>query len=229
MFLPVDGGQYDIKEMVLRFLLTAGCFVIMAGCLNGCGSRDVVMREIALDGTVEVSSVFAEEETGRDGASSQENGGQEGTEAGTLYVHVCGEVRNPGVYQVPEGSRVYELVDLAGGFTENADGSYVNQAAAVTDGEKIRIPSVQEALQSAEKEIQPPQGNTGESGESLVNLNTGTEQELCTLPGIGKGKAAAIMEYRERNGGFQKPEDILKVDGIKEGTYHKLKDRITVK
>lgn len=161
----------------------------------------------------------------------------------TICVHVCGAVKNPDVYELPAGSRVYEAVKMAGGFTEEADEGYVNQAQALSDGVKLVIPTVGQTQVSAQEELEGRIGvvgttetETGAGGISTaaevsagrININTATQEQLCEIPGIGATRAAAIVSYRQEHGGFTKIEDIMNVSGIKEGTYVKIKDSITV-
>ena len=162
-----------------------------------------------------------------------------------IYVHICGAVVNPGVYELEAGSRVFEGINAAGGFSETACEDYVNQAGQLSDGERLVIPTVEEVEQAKEDgtyQVLWAAGttdkgtlDTGEdkadssgSGDGLVNINTATESELGNVKGIGAGKAAAIVQYRQENGNFASTEDIMKVSGIKEGTYEKIKDKITV-
>lgn len=147
---------------------------------------------------------------------------QEQTKEDTLcYVYICGEVKLPGVYQVEEGARLYQVVEMAGGLLETAALNYLNLAESVTDGQKIVVPTIDEAnaLVIAEEE----------KSNGLVNINTANEDTLTTLPGIGASKAKNIINYRESKGGFQTIEELMEIDGIKEGVFHKVKDLITVK
>lgn len=172
------------------------------------------------------------------------------TEPDVIWVHVCGAVQRPGVYELQAGSRVYEAVQAAGGFTAEAERDYVNQAQKLSDGVKLVIPTAEEAgiaLEGeplAEKTQKDPGAQIGiigetffagadsagqaEDGNGRININTASETQLCEIPGIGKTRAAAIAAYREAHGAFQKPEDIMKVNGIKEGMYEKIKDSISV-
>ena len=161
-----------------------------------------------------------------------------------LYVHVCGAVQNPGVYELPSGSRVYEAVESAGGFAENADEDYVNQAQVVQDGAKIVIPTIPEvaALLSGEQTkvsygiLQEDSVNSRgnnvaaeiNTDSGLLNLNTATRSELCALPGIGETKADAIIAYRTKIGVFTSKEQVMEIEGIKDGLYSKIKDKICV-
>ena len=155
----------------------------------------------------------------------------ENSEKSGVYVYICGEVAAPGVYELSEDSRIYEAVDAAGGFTENAARECVNLASKVSDGMQITIYNKEEAASlpaggpSAGKNS--GQDQMSESS-SLVNMNTATKEELMTLKGIGEAKAEDIIRYREKSGGFKKIEDIMKISGIKEAGFQKIKDNITV-
>ncbi|HCT92114.1 MAG TPA: hypothetical protein DF613_12175 [Lachnospiraceae bacterium] len=149
-----------------------------------------------------------------------------------LYVYVCGEVAHPGVYRLPGGARVYEALDMAGGLTEAAEDTALNQARLLEDGEEIRIPAQGEAGEPGETGgvSENTEGVVREPGESgRVNINTADAAQLATLTGIGPSRAEAIIAWREANGGFTAPEDLKKVDGIADKTFDKLKDEITVR
>ena len=152
------------------------------------------------------------------------------SEKSGIYVYICGEVINPGVYELSGDSRIYEAVDAAGGFTENAARECVNLASKVSDGMQITIYNREEAasLQADSASVGGNAGKSGTSGSGLVNLNTATKEELMTLKGIGESKAEDIIRYREKSGGFKKIEDIMKISGIKENGFQKIKDSITV-
>ena len=124
-----------------------------------------------------------------------------------IYVYICGHVNSPGVVKCLKGTRLYEAVAMAGGADDLADMSAVNLAALVADGERIYIE---------------------EQTEGIVNINKATESELMTLPGIGSSRAADIVRYRTDNGRFQTIEDIMKVSGIKEAAFNKIKNYICV-
>jgi competence protein ComEA len=142
------------------------------------------------------------------------------------YVHICGEVVSPGVYELEEGSRIFQAVAVAGGFTENAAADSLNMAEPVKDGMKIQVPDREEAKRLLDQGANVP-GSSPE-GRRKVNLNTADKDELMTLRGVGAAKADDIIRYRESHGGFQKIEDIMKISGIKEAAFQKIKDDITV-
>ena len=160
-----------------------------------------------------------------------------------LYIHVCGEVAAPGVYELPAGSRMYEAVEKAGGMTSEAAQEYVNLAQAIEDGQQLRIPSREEVrkYQETGKDVSGLLGAGGAAGNgsvsssqksgssaALINLNTASKEELMTLNSIGAARAEAILSYREQKGGFRTIEDIMKVPGIKNAAFQKIKDKITV-
>lgn len=159
----------------------------------------------------------------------EESTEKESTEEKTIMVFVCGEVNSPGVYEMDSDARVCDAILMAGDFTGDADIDYLNQAAGLTDGQQLYVPSEEEtAAGISEGNTVDPGGNGNLSGNGLVNINTASLQELKTLPGIGDVKAGAIISYREQNGKFTSTEDIKQVDGIKSGLYDSIKDMITV-
>lgn len=170
------------------------------------------------------------------GAADSGAYGKEQMAEALCYVHICGEVVKPGVYELPEGSRIFEAVEKAGGFTKEAASSYLNLAQEIADGMKIVVPS--EAQLPAETEGAPGDGygvfpGTGETAaaqapDGKVNINTAGKEELMTLKGIGEARAEDIIRYREQNGPFQTIEDIMKVSGIKNAAFEKIKDDIIV-
>lgn len=153
-------------------------------------------------------------------------------------VHVCGAVKSPGVYFMEPDARVYQAVEKAGGFEPEADKDYLNLADALFDGMKIYVPTRAEVEAGGEirwkepgssgRETPEKSGSKEQGGSFLININTADEAELCTLPGVGSSKAKSIIAYREKNGAYRKIEDIMNVEGIKDGVFQKIKDSITV-
>lgn len=136
-----------------------------------------------------------------------------------ILVYVCGAVTEPGVVEVDEDARVVDAISMVGGFTREADRTYINMAAKLQDGEKIYVPTVAEVIS----------WNEEKSSEKLIDINTADKETLCKLSGIGESKAMDIINYREKEGPFQKKEDLMKVPGIKQNLYEKLEDCIVVK
>lgn len=175
-----------------------------------------------------------------DGDNEAENAAPEGQskenpqtpEPRILYIHVCGEVAAPGVYELP-----------AGRMTSEAAQESVNLAQAIEDGQQLRIPSREEIrkYQETGKDVSGLLGAGGAAGNgsesasqksgssaALINLNTASKEELMTLNGIGAARAEAILSYRDQRGGFRTIEDIMKVPGIKNAAFQKIKDKIIV-
>ena len=201
--------------------LAGVCF--LCSFFVGCGDAAVLYSsengvEDGLPG--EDSSAGASGGSEAAGSGKAEGEASENTAVKALFVYVCGEVKAPGVYELSEGSRIVDAVEAAGGMTEAASGTYLNLAEPVSDGQKIEVPSKAEAAQMEEREQEAQSG--------LVNLNTASAEELMTLTGIGESKADALLSYRAEHGGFEKPEDLMEIPGIKEGVFQKIKDQVTV-
>ena len=145
-----------------------------------------------------------------------------------ISVYICGAVEHAGVYELEPDSRVYQVIDLAGGFTQDAAADQINQAEKVNDGQMIRIDTQEEAQQKKEGNLSQEEQSDAAPSDGRVNINTATREELMTLPGIGASKAESIIKYRETNGAFQKIEDIMQITGIKEGVFQKIRESITI-
>lgn len=227
-----------------KVLKTTVFFLLPVLILTACTGKQDIAFELEEQGkTQEAEYVPDAEKTADEGNAAAEEVITV-KEPVVIYVHICGAVVNPGVYELDAGSRVFEGVEAAGGFSEEACEDYVNQAEMLQDGQRLLIPTLEEAeaVQDADfyheswriDALEAEQSAAGESAsvgnaDGLVNINTADESELSSIDGIGAGKAAAIVKYRQENGNFQSIQDIMKVSGIKEGTYEKIKDKITVK
>lgn len=138
------------------------------------------------------------------------------------YVDIKGEVKEPGVYKLKEGSRVIDAINAAGGLKENADTYSVNLSKKITDEMVIIVPSSVENTTVNNNVTQNTKNNI------LVNINTATTKELLSITGIGESKASNIVKYREENGNFSSIEDIKNVSGIGDSLFEKIKKYITV-
>ena len=150
-----------------------------------------------------------------------------------IIVHIAGEVKNPGVFEVCEGDRISNIIELAGGITDTANMGKVNLAYKVSDGQKIYIPSKNDVI--GQNEILSMDGgeNVIVDGDkfnynSKVNINTATQTELESLTGIGPSIAAKIIKYRIDNGRFKTIEEIKNVTGVGEEKYKNIEDEICV-
>lgn len=175
---------------------------------SGCGSYNAEI-------TWEIEESSVSEEADMESAKTPE-------EADMICVYVGGAVSDSGVYLLPQGSRLYEAIEAAGGMTEGADPYYLNQAKVLEDAEQIIVLTTQEVQERKEQIRQQAE----ESG--LVNINTADVSQLMQLNGIGQSRAEAIVAYRKQCGQFKQIEDIQQVTGIKAGLYEKIKDKITV-
>ena len=148
---------------------------------------------------------------------------EENPERKKVFVYVCGEVQASGVYELEQDSRVFEAIAKAGGLTENAAAEAVNQARVVVDGEQIYVPSLDEVkVAGVVSEV------TERTDDGKININTAEKEELMTLTGVGEAKAQSIIAYREEHGGFQSIEELMQIEGIKEGVFNKIKEDITI-
>ena len=200
--------MFSIRFFKTKYAGLIGMFFSLVMFMTGCQRKDEAIVLIPSgEDVAEFPSLEAVEQAAEPAGSSVTVQEPAKAEPQMIYVYVCGAVRDPGVVEVPEGSRAEEALRLVGGMTAEADPFYVNLAETVTDGQKLYFPTLE---------------------EGLVNINTAPAEELCALPGIGASRAADIVRYREQNGAFQTKEDIMKVPGIKQNAYDKLCDKITV-
>ena len=188
-----------------KVIIMAAVLLLLAGCSKEAEKEQVQLAEV-------------KEDTSQDAETEDTEEKQE-----AIYVHVCGEVVNPGVYRLHTGSRIYEALEAAGGLSDEASAEALNQAEQIEDGQQIYVPSREEKEQQI---LENQSADPEEDGK--VNLNTASKEQLKTLNGIGEAKATAIIQYREEHGGFQKIEELMEVEGIKESTFQKIMDQIKI-
>ena len=148
-----------------------------------------------------------------------------------IIIHITGAVKNQGIVEIKEGARISDVINSAGGTTDEADLNKINLAYEVEDGQKIYVPSVNDKVdvesvtqEAGENVIE---NNKGKNGK--VNINTASQTELETLSGVGPSTALKIINYREENGSYEKIEDIKNIPGIGDSKFDSLKDNICVK
>lgn len=202
----------------VRYLAGA---ILLSLFLSGCADN----REISFEQATEHFSSETQEEL-------SEKSSEKETLPSFLYVDVAGAVNKPGVVKLPGGSRVYEAIEQAGGFREEAKQDSVNQAAFLEDGQQLYIYTEEEyenfSRQPGGADASAEAADGTFSADGKININQASEAELMTLPGIGEAKAADILRYREENGRFEQIEDIMNISGIKEAVFSKIKDKIMV-
>jgi len=218
------------KDKIIKISIILIIF-ILCGCLYSCkdSEKTVVSLEEQTQGAKDETESKPTSDVETDAKSSASNNieAEKETESKKLIcVYICGEVQTPGVYQVEEGARMYQVVELAGGILETGAQNYLNLAESVTDGQKVVVPTIEEASQLETVQVD---STKEESSSKYININTADEATLDSLPGIGASKAKNIIAYRESNGGFKSVEELMQIEGIKEGVYNKIKDMITVK
>lgn len=193
--------------VVLLALAVAALLVVR---MIGSGSNVVVIDSDSTgDDSIEASGIA---------------GAVDGEEESTIFVHVTGSVATPGLYELPEGARVAEAVQAAGGFAENAATEALNLARVLFDGEQVSVPSLES--------LAPPQpGSSGGSPQAtngLVNINTADVTELDAITGVGPSTAEKIVADREENGPFATIEDLKRVSGIGDKKFEAMRDEICV-
>lgn len=192
----------------------------------------------------EISSEKASE-TANDGENSEvaeESDKEKETQGGgKIFIDIAGEVKNPGVYEVTSDSRIFEAIEKAGGLTEKADTTNVNQAETVKDGQKISIPKKGATAQSSggsggepSQTTSAPASNaqnsagTDPASGAKININSADSSQLQTISGIGPSTAEKIIRYRTLKGAFKSIDDLKKVNGIGDKKLEKLRPYVTI-
>ncbi|MDO5100244.1 MAG: helix-hairpin-helix domain-containing protein [Eubacteriales bacterium] len=230
---------------IKAWLLCLAMLTVAIGWLTACGHPELTLSS---EGSVSlpIAEKIEEEQQGADGNTKKTK--QEVPKETALsttdswYVQVSGAVLHPGVYQVAPDSRVFQLIELAGGLTAEAEAAAINQAVRLRDGQQLYVPTRDEVAArgaGATLDAVTAEGGTAllengngaadpGAGSGRININTATAEQLCTLPGIGEAKAADIIAYRTQNGGFTDPTQLMEIAGIKKGVYENIKDRIDI-
>lgn len=217
----IRGNKYIFIPMLLCVAVT-----ILYGCTDK--SSTVIYPVENTERTTEESGV-----KNLDSADSEvmDKEISETTEICEVYVQICGEVKMPGVYKTSSDMRIFQVIELAGGVTEDADISAVNMARPVVDEMNIYIPAAGEAVLQEMSDIDldsEQQTANGNFDNKKININTASKEELMTLNGIGEIKSEAIISYRQEIGRFTDISQIMNISGIKEAAFNKIKDYITV-
>ena len=220
--------QKEIRRIPLFFLVLLS--VMCTGSLTGCrvGNPQGQTELVPLN----------RNDTDSDKPDTAINSGQKEQQTDReklqiCYVHVCGAVNQPGVYELTADSRLFKAIQMAGGLTEEAADQTLNQAEVIEDGSKIYVPTKEEVKAGMDNggtlvQNEDNAEKAGSTSDGKIDINTAAKNELMTLSGIGEAKADAIVRYREEHGAFQKIEDLMEVEGIKEGVFQKVKDQIKI-
>ena len=228
MITYVKNHQEILKKIMLPAVVIAALIVFW---IFG-GEEELVLEDAA---SLESQTEAAD--------NSEIDSAGTGETAGDIYVDIGGEVNQPGVYRIPAGTRLFQVIEEAGGLKETADTDSINQAEAVSDGQKIIIGSRDETspYYTGTGWTLSSSGKTSDTGASAatgavrqtgdgfkVNLNRATLEDLQLIPGVGPSTAQKILDYRNTNGNFKSASDLKKISGIGEKTYDNLKDYIEV-
>ena len=206
--------KYLKRERVLVTLL--GCCVLLVSVVLFLSFGNYPEKE-----SEEQELLFFEEE--EEGQQGEEKQSEQAEGESFVVIDVKGAVHTPGVYELPIGSRMFEVIDQAGGFLEEADEVQINLATVLEDEVMVYVPRVGEEITN----ISPSTIEGKTDGKVLINRASASELEA--LPGIGPSKAAAIVTYREEQGEFKQVEDLLQVSGIGQKSVEQLKEHISFK
>lgn len=229
--------------VVLLFIGIAGVIFVFSGG----GNEDSTGLEIVEDisdnksgSIVDIKSSTAETDKDSQKEAKSDNLKKEGLQGNEklkenqkIFIHICGAVKNEGVYQVEADARVVDVIRAAGGLTKEAASSGINQAKQLEDGMQVYVPTKKEVSKTGtqipglQKEDLQNSASVN-SQNSAININTATKEELMKLKGVGEAKAVLIITYRENNGGFKEITDLMKIKGIKQKFFDKIKDNICV-
>ena len=226
-------NEYQIRNIIRCVLWGTLIVVVLSACgkstsayleaEQGSECSTQLQTESQMQDTQQEEAVVSKDNQALSEAESSAKGDK------LIYVYICGSVKNAGVYALPEGSRLIDLFHKAGGLTKQAAMEYWNQAQILEDGQMYYVPTKEEAkaYQISVSDQYEGAQNSDVSDEK-ININTASKEQLMQIPGIGEAKAQAILAYREREGAFSCIEDVMQVEGIKDGVFEKIKNYIKV-
>ncbi|WP_346937975.1 helix-hairpin-helix domain-containing protein [uncultured Clostridium sp.] len=162
---------------------------------------------------------------------NKESENQENVDNGKIVVDIKGAVKNPKEYELKEGSRIRDLIEIAGGLTAEADEEKIYFSKILEDEQCIKIYKIGEEVLDSEIEAQGQQekGTGTVDSKGMININKATVEELMTIPGIGQTKAQSIVDYRNENGKFKSVDELTNITGIGAKTLEKLRDKVDIK
>ena len=207
------------KKTILKNGVRCLLFVLTMVCIGGCSKKT--------ESYIDTDMVQSKETETQSQQTFEEKDETETQQTSSVCVYICGSVKEPGVYFLEEGSRVCDVLEIAGGFTEEAATDYWNQARVLVDGEMLYVPTKEEAAEQAVPDMSKNSGISKET-EEKININTASKEELMKIPTVGETRAESIIAYRKKHGAFSEISDIKQVSGIKDGVFDKIKDYIVV-
>ena len=212
-------------KKILYFItvLTMAVFILTA-----CRKNDATVYFASENTQADHDEDISHRSTENSDTSVKESSSENEDQAAEVVVYVCGEVNDPGVYHLPNKSRVCDAIESAGGMTDDAGRDFWNLASEVYDGQMIYVPTKEEVESGSVPKSDTENTDVSSGDSSKININTASKEELMTLAGIGESKADNIIKYRQENGSFSAVEDLTNVSGIGESIFNKIKDSITV-
>ena len=212
-------------KKILYFItvLTMAVFILTA-----CRKNDATVYFASENTQADHDEDVSYQSTENSDTSVKESSSENEDQAAEVVVYVCGEVNDPGVYHLPNKSRVCDAIESAGGMTDDAGRDFWNLASEVYDGQMIYVPTKEEVESGSVPKPDTENAGVSSGDSSKININTASKEELMTLAGIGENKADNIIKYRQENGCFSAVEDLTNVSGIGESIFNKIKDSITV-
>lgn len=230
--LFIKDNRDFIKKIAFPFVVILA--VIFFWIYGSGGGGDVVVKSDSSDTAVAVQSETDAVSSDLNGSAddSQQSKGTGNNEVplqneDVIYVDICGEVKSPGVYELKGNTRLFQLIEMAGGLTEEADSISINRASVLVDGQKVIIKSTDNEKNETTYQFSDYTPST-DTNDSKININTADSIGLQDIPGIGPSKALSIVSYREEHGPYKKIDDIVNVSGIGDRTFDNIKDYITV-
>lgn len=206
--------------------------VLLLG-LCGCGVETDSLEALLAESQMTAQSAASGQDGNKAQRTNKEQDGimeQSEDQNQTLWVHICGYIKRPGIYEMPTDARLYDVLMAAGGFLDGANENALNLADYLKDGSKIYVPGLSATnTEGAAEDTENSQWESeSEEEDARININTASGRLLETIPGIGPAKAQEIMTYRKENGPFETIEEIKEVAGIKDALFEKIKAFITV-
>ncbi|AEB06935.1 competence protein ComEA helix-hairpin-helix repeat protein [Coriobacterium glomerans PW2] len=228
--------RFGRRPLIAAAIAILVIVAVIVGAMQANGRAVSIERDVRSDTGSTARGSRGRDESGsgkrdRNGrAAGSKDSDDQQTETQQLVVDVSGAVMAPAVVQLVSGARVADAIAAAGGLSSDADVSALNRAAKVSDGDKIYVPRQGEqgapAAPAGQKAGSNSGGRAASGASSLVNINTATAEELDALPGVGPSTAQAIIDDRTQNGPFSGIEDLMRVSGIGEKKFEKLKSKI---
>lgn len=226
-----DGLKEEIKtekhRKFLRKLFLGTSLILFFICVS--------IYAIIKDKNSDTNNSFILQTSSTSTTESNESIQSQETSRNLLPVYLTGAVTNPGVYEVKTPIYLYEILKLAGGLTDAADKDKINLAFLINSNMMIKIPSINDTKSGISGGYTTNINssdfigfNEDEKHIGKININTANMSKLCELPGVGESTANSIITYREKNGNFKKIEDVMKISGIKQSKFDKIKDFVTV-